>query len=201
MRQVCISTIQRMYSILSGEPIDEAAEDSLAQRSATNGQAGAARRLQPDDADRVLRLHHHRRVPPQHLQPLAAGARLLRRLPDRPHRHARQPHLRLLQRKRRQRIQLRTGRGRWRQCRQRRLPDRNRNHAEGRHAQGPAVGRQSRTPDPQEALGRDRRRHRLHRQAAGPLRGQPQPDPHRHPGLEDRRGDPIFPAARKCPRR
>jgi len=25
--QVCISTIQRMYSILSGEPIDESAED------------------------------------------------------------------------------------------------------------------------------------------------------------------------------
>jgi type I restriction enzyme R subunit len=36
-------------------------------------------------------------MPPQHLQPLAAGARLLRRQPDRPDRHARQPHLRLLQ--------------------------------------------------------------------------------------------------------
>ena len=37
---------------------------------------------------RDLRLHRHRRMPPLHLRPLAAGARILRRLPHRPHRHA-----------------------------------------------------------------------------------------------------------------
>ncbi len=47
------------------------------------------RRLQPGDPDRDVRRHHHRRVPPLHLQPVAAGARVLRRLPDRPDRHAR----------------------------------------------------------------------------------------------------------------
>ena len=47
------------------------------------------RRLQPRHPHRDLRLHRHRRVPPLHLQPLAAGARILRRLPHRPHRHAR----------------------------------------------------------------------------------------------------------------
>ncbi len=46
-------------------------------------------RLQPRHPHRSLRLHRHRRVPPLHLQPLAAGARILRRLPHRPHRHAR----------------------------------------------------------------------------------------------------------------
>ena len=46
------------------------------------------RRLQSRDPHRDLRLHRHRRMPPLHLQPLAAGARILRRLPHRPHRHA-----------------------------------------------------------------------------------------------------------------
>lgn len=42
--QVCISTIQRMYSILSGEPIDEAAEDiSLNELQQTNSQAKVVR--------------------------------------------------------------------------------------------------------------------------------------------------------------
>ncbi len=42
--QVCISTIQRMYSILSGEPIDESAEDlSLNEVQQTKNQAKAVR--------------------------------------------------------------------------------------------------------------------------------------------------------------
>ena len=40
-----------------------------------------AGRLQPGHPHRDLRLHRHRRVPPLDLQPLAAGARVLRRLP------------------------------------------------------------------------------------------------------------------------
>ena len=51
-----------------------------------------------EDSHRDVRLHRRRRVPPLHLQPLAASARILRRLPDRPHRHADQADHRLLQR-------------------------------------------------------------------------------------------------------
>ena len=36
MRRWCISTIQRLYSMLSGEPIDESAEDASLNRSAAN---------------------------------------------------------------------------------------------------------------------------------------------------------------------
>ena len=136
--QVCISTIQRMYSILKDEPLDEAAEEDQPGRKLVQPKAAAARRLQPENPAGVLRLHHHRRMPPLHLQPLAAGARLLRRLPDRPHRHARQPHLRLLQQERRQRIQPRKGRRRWRQRRQRSLRHRHRRHPAGRARSRPS---------------------------------------------------------------
>ena len=47
----------------------------------------------PSDPDRDLRRHRRRRVPPLDLQPVAAGARILRRLPDRPDRHADQADL------------------------------------------------------------------------------------------------------------
>ncbi len=76
--------------------------------------------IQPVRAGRGVRLHRHRRMPPQHLQP-EAGAGLLRRLPDRPHRHPGQAHLRLLQPERGGRIQLRAIRARWRQRRLRRV--------------------------------------------------------------------------------
>ena len=57
--QVCISTIQRMYSILKDEPLDES------RRGGQSGRAGApegtaARRLQQENSAGVLRLHHHR---------------------------------------------------------------------------------------------------------------------------------------------
>ena len=77
-----------MYSILKDEELDEAAEEDNPAEHGTKPQEAAARRLQRQNPARVLRLHHHRRMPPLHLQPLAAGPRLLRRLPDRPHRHA-----------------------------------------------------------------------------------------------------------------
>ena len=44
--------------------------------------------VQPELPHRGVRLHHHRRVPPLHLRPVAAGAGVLRRLPHRPDRHA-----------------------------------------------------------------------------------------------------------------
>ena len=80
--QVCISTIQRMYSILKGEEMDTAAGGDqpggvgAAETAASGG-------LQSHSAARVLRLHHHRRVPSLDLRALAPGAGILRRLPDR----------------------------------------------------------------------------------------------------------------------
>jgi type I restriction enzyme R subunit len=101
---------------------------------------------------RVLRFHHHRRVPPQHLQPLEAGARLLRRLPRRPHRHARRPHLRLLQAKCRLRIHPRGRRRRRRERRLRDLHHRNRGHRARRQGpQGPR--RETRETHPRQTLG------------------------------------------------
>ena len=64
----------------------------------------------------------HRRVPPLHLQPVAAGAGVLRRQPDRPHRHAQQADLRLLQPEPGDGVRPRAGGGRRRQRQLRRLP-------------------------------------------------------------------------------
>mgnify|MGYP003542566373 FL=1 len=58
---VCISTIQRLYSLLQDKELDEA-------------QGPGFGRLQRQNPARILRLHLHRRMPPQHLQPLVAGA-------------------------------------------------------------------------------------------------------------------------------
>ena len=58
--QVCISTIQRMYSMLSGEPIDDSAEDHLALRGPADLQPGEGRRLQSGHSSRDLRFHRHR---------------------------------------------------------------------------------------------------------------------------------------------
>ncbi len=79
-------------------------------------------RLQPGHPHRNLRHHHHRRMPPLHLQPLGAGAGILRRLPHRPHRHAQQADLRLLPPEPGDGIPPRAGRGRRRQRQLRRLP-------------------------------------------------------------------------------
>ena len=197
----CISTIQRMYSVLSGEPIDDSAEDiSLNEVQQTAKQAKLVA-LQPGRARRDLRLHRHRRMPPLHLQPVEAGARLLRRLPHRPDRHARQAHLRLLQREHRRRIQLRAVGGRWRQRRLRRVLDRDRHHPERRRTQGQRVGRSPRPADAQEALAGNRGRHALHRQGTRPLGRQPEPDPAGDPGHENGgRNAHLSRAARRRPR-
>ncbi len=71
----------------------------------------------------------------------------------------------------------------------------------GARAQSQGMGGPPRPANPQEALGRNRRRHRLHRQGAGPLRRQPQPDPPGDPGHENtpwkRRS---FPARKEIPK-
>ena len=58
--QVCISTIQRMYSILKDEELDESAEEDEPRRAIVQPKDAAAGRLQREDPAGVLRLHHHR---------------------------------------------------------------------------------------------------------------------------------------------
>ena len=83
--KVCITTIQRLYSILKGEEeFEEENEEDLAVRGGNvAGQRAVAGRLQSEGAHRDVRLHHHRRVPSLDLQRLAAGVGILRCLPDR----------------------------------------------------------------------------------------------------------------------
>ena len=86
--QVCISTIQRMYSLLKGEPLDEAAEETNPAEQKVKPKQPLPVVYSEQDPARVFRFHHHRRVPPLHLQSVAAGDRVFRRLPDRVDRHA-----------------------------------------------------------------------------------------------------------------
>ena len=86
--RVCICTIQRMYSMLKGQP--ELAEDLEEESGDKLASLFKKPEPLPKDPDRELRHHRHRRMPPLHLQPVGAGTRVLRRLPHRPHRHAQQ---------------------------------------------------------------------------------------------------------------
>ena len=70
-------------------------EKSRLSRSSPNEPVDVV--VQPGHPDRDVRRHHHRRVPPLDLRRVAAGARVLRRLPRRPDRDAGQADVRLLQ--------------------------------------------------------------------------------------------------------
>ena len=115
--KVVITTIQRLYSMLKGEPEfdPEQEEESQFEADAGSREGAAPGRLQPGHPARVLRRDLHRRVPPLDLLAVAAGAGVLRRLPDRPDRHAGQAHLRLLQPEPGHGVQPRGGRGRRRE--------------------------------------------------------------------------------------
>ena len=102
-------------------------------------EAACRGRLQPADPDRDVRLHRRRRVPPLDLRPLAAGARLLRRLHHRPHRHAVKQTFGFFNQNLVMEYTPRAGRGRRRQRRLRRLPDPHRDHRAGRHGRRRAL--------------------------------------------------------------
>jgi Type I site-specific restriction-modification system, R (restriction) subunit and related helicases len=191
--QVCISTIQRMYSILSGEPIDESAEDlSLNEVQQTASQAKLVRynpAVPVETFDFIVIDECHRSIYnlwKQVLDYFDASLIGLTATPDK-----------------------------------RTFGFFNENIvAEYTYEQSVADGvnvgydvytietevtqkgaelkakewvdhrdRQTR----KKALERNRRRHRLHRQRAGPLRGQREPDPAGHPGHENRRGNADLP--------
>ncbi len=95
--KVCITTIQRLYSMLSGEELKEDDEELSAFTTLNDLSAQPLPvAYNPQHPRRVLRLPVDRRVPPLHLQPVAPGAGVLRRVPHRPHRDALQADARLL---------------------------------------------------------------------------------------------------------
>ena len=116
-------------------------------------QGARARRLQPGHPHRDLRRHRHRRMPPLHLQPLAAGAGVLRCLPDRPDRHAHQADLRLLQPEPGHGVRPRAGRGRRRQRQLRRLPHQDRRSPRAAPRSRPATTSTSATARPARCAG------------------------------------------------
>ncbi len=120
--RVCICTIQRMYSMLKGRDLPEDLEEESIDKLGSLFKQPEPIEYNPSNPHRDLRHHRHRRMPPLHLQPLGAGAGILRRLSHRPHRHAQQADLRLLQPEPGDGIQPRNGRGRRRQRQLRRLP-------------------------------------------------------------------------------
>ena len=94
--KVCIGTIQRVYSILRGEAM---LDPDLDEMSTFDHEPERTVEVDYNERcpDRGVRRHHRRRVPPLDLRRVASGARVLRRLPRRPHRHTRQADLRVLQ--------------------------------------------------------------------------------------------------------
>ena len=101
-----------------------------------------------------LRRPLHRRVPPLDLRPLAAGPGILRRLPRRPHRHALEADVRLLQPEPRDGVQPRAGRRRRRERRLRRLPHPHPDHRGRLDASRPGTSSTSATARPAPSAGR-----------------------------------------------
>ncbi len=94
--RVTISTIQRLYSTLKGEAeLDEELDEESAYEALPDEPVSVA--YNPKVPPETFDVDHRRRVPPLDLRALAPGARLLRRLHDRPHRDAEQAGARLLQ--------------------------------------------------------------------------------------------------------
>ena len=115
VNKVCISTIQRLYSMLRGEELDESLDEaSLNETSPMHARPREAEggRVQPADPHRDLRLCGCGRVPPLNLQRVAAGARILRRLPRRAHGDAVQADFGVLRPQPGDGVRPRAGRGR-----------------------------------------------------------------------------------------
>ena len=133
--------------------------------------------------DRDLRRHLHRRMPPLDLQPLAPGARILRRLPDRPDRHAEQAGVRLLQPEPGHGVHPRAGRDRRVNVPFDVYPIRTRITEQGSTVEAGYQVDYRDKPTRETRWERARRGPDLHRPAARPRRGRDGPDPDRRPHL------------------
>ena len=122
--KVVITTIQRLYSMLKGDPEYDPAneEESLFESGRPPGQRTRPGGVHSRHPGGDVRLHRDRRVPPLDLQRVAAGDRVLRRLPDRADRDPKSPHHRVLQQQRRAGLLAHEGRGGRSQRRLRHLP-------------------------------------------------------------------------------
>ena len=115
--KVVVTTIQRLYSMLKGEPEFAAEVEEESQFESTGAAMNEPLPVVYNSTypPRVLRRDRHRRVPPLDLHALAAGPGVLRCLPDRAHATPGQADLRVLQQEPRHGVRPRArGRG-WRQ--------------------------------------------------------------------------------------
>ena len=116
-------------------------------------------------------------MPPIHLQPVATGAGLLRRVHCRPYRHALQTDARLLQSEPGDGIHPRRGRCRWGERQLRRVPHPHTDHRKGLNGAGRVLCGQAGPADPEGAMGATRRGPELRRRTTRCGRGGPRPDP------------------------
>jgi type I restriction enzyme R subunit len=121
--RVTICTIQRLFSMLKGRETgpedDEQSVDRLLRQLFARAEPIEYNPAIPIETFDIIVTDE---CPPQHLQPVAPGAGVLRRLPHRPDRHAQQADLRLLQPEPGHGIRPPPGRGRRRERQLRRLP-------------------------------------------------------------------------------
>ena len=148
--RVVITTVQRLL-------LDAAGRGGAAPRTSTRSPASEIEpdrpvevAYNPTDPDRDVRRRDRRRVSPVDLRGVAAGHRVLRRLPRRAHRHAGQADVRVLQPEPRRRVRPRRGGRRRRERRLRRLPDPHQDQRAGLH-------RRSRAWSPSSASARPAR--------------------------------------------
>ncbi len=181
--RVIITTIQRLYSILCGEPDlpPELEERSWFDMEDALSQPPKVVKYNPRLPIEFFDADLHRRVPPLDLPPLAAGAGVLRRPPDRPDRHAVETDARLLQRQPGDGVPAHAGCRRWGQRGRPGLPHPHADHRARQHGRRRLFRGQARPADPRGALGAVGRGLRLHRHPARPRRGRREPDPHRDP--------------------
>ena len=152
--QVCISTIQRMYSILKGEELDEAAEEiNPAELRVSPKQPLPVvynPKIPPEFFDFIIIDECHRSIYNLWRQVIEYFDAFLIGLTATPDNRT----YGFFQQERRQRIHPREGRRRWRQRRQRGLRHRNRGHAStAAQLTRRAARREARAPHPQQALG------------------------------------------------
>ena len=199
--RVCISTIQRIFSILRGdeemdEEIDEHSVYELPVSEPVTVEYNP--KLPPDAFDVIIVDECHRSI----YGAVAAGARVLRRAPDRADGHPDQADLRLLPPEPRDGVLPRAGGRRWRQRGLHRLQDQDRDHRERLEDRDGRVRRLSRPDEASGSLGGGGRTGRVHGQAARSGRGGRGPDPHRAQRRSRTSCSPsCSPGAPRCRRR
>ena len=194
--RVTISTIQRMFSMLKGRELADEDDEHSTEEIESLFKQPEPIDYNPQYPIETFDIIVTDEAPPQHLQPVAPGARILRRPPDRPDRHAQQADLRLLQPEPGDGVRPRAGRGRRRERQLRRLPHQDRGDRGRRQGGGRLLARSARQGHPRQARLAARRRLRLRARRARPQRADARPDPHHRPHAARQAGQrDLFPGS------